>query len=312
LGAGVAQLLDGSGRSLLIGMAASLRRWASAQLGLGKPAAKGRRPRIDLRPLAASLRHRETRCGFEQRLVYERLMAGHVPYARRRDLKTPAYLRLDRGERFPRLVVAPRGGDATCLFGPFRDRRAAAAARDAVQRGVPLRPCDFVFEPDPALPLGLGCVYAQVRSCAAPCLRRVGEDEYRRFAGEAAALLAEPQARPELPLPAWVARADSAALVAERLADGYLLFPVRSGAVLDDEVRTAAEPELERALLELRFAPAAPGRDDTPWLVEWLRAPRRAGAYLVVGETLKRSGSSFANALRSALAASARASPAAS
>lgn len=293
-------------------MAASLRRWAGSQLGLARPSAKGRRPRMSLRPLAATLRHAATRCGFEQRLVYERLMAGHVPAARRRDLKTPAYLRLDRSERFPRLVVATRAGDPAALFGPFRDRRAAAAGRDAVHRLAPLRPCDYVFEPDPALALGLGCVYAQVRSCAAPCLRRVAEDEYRRLAGEAEALLSEPRARPQAALPEWVSRATGSALVAERAGDGYLLFPIRAGSVLDDEIRAAPETELERHLLELRYDAATPDRDDTPWLVAWLRAPRRAGAYLVVDDALKRSGSSFANTVKSALAALARGSPAAS
>ncbi len=47
-------------------------------------------------------------------------------------------------------------GDPRGLFGPFRDRRAAEKARDALHRLFPLRPCDFAFEPDPALPLGLG------------------------------------------------------------------------------------------------------------------------------------------------------------
>jgi hypothetical protein len=100
--------------------------------------------------------------------------------------------------------------------------------------------------------------------------------------------------------------------VIERCGDGYLLFPVRAGAVLDDEIRAASEDGLERALGELRYEPAPAERDDTPWLVAWLRSPRRTGAYLVVGDSLMRSGSALANSARSALAAGARGSPAAS
>lgn len=311
---GVGQLLGEGGRNLVIGMAASLRRWAGSQLGLAKPMKKSVRPRTNLRPVAVALRWAATRCGFAQRLVYERLMAGHVPLERRRDLKTPAYLRLEPAERFPRVVVAERSLEPA-LFGPFRDRRAAAAARDALHKLHPLRPCDYVFEPDPALPLGLGCLYAQVRSCAAPCLARVSEDEYRRLAREAASLLGDPSRREDAlaeRLPPWVAAAASRALVVERLADGFLLFPIRAGAVLDAEIREASEEGLERALDELRFEASGPAADDTPWLLAWLRARHRSGAYLVVEGSEKRSGSALAKAVRSALAAAARGSPAAS
>ena len=313
--AGVAQLLGPDGSTLLIGMAPNLRRWAGARLGLGRPKEKTRRPPTNLRPVAAALRHAETRCAFEQRLVYERLMEEHVPLTRRRDRKTPAYLQLDMSERFPRVVVVEQGQAPAALFGPFRDRRAAAAARDALHKRHPLRPCDYAFEPDPALPLGLACLYAQVRSCAAPCLARVDEDGYRRIALEAATLLGAPSARAGPPrewLPPWVAAARSEALVVERVVPGFLLFPIRGGAVLDEQIREASEDGLERALGELRFEASEPVRDDTPWLLAWLRARRRSGVYLVVEGSAKRSGSALANAVRSAFAAVARGSPAAS
>lgn len=296
-------------------MAANLRRWAGSQLGLGRPLRKTGRPRTNLRRVAVAVRWTTTRCGFEQRLRYERLRASQVPVSRRRDLKTPAYLQLDVAERFPRVVVVEQGREPAALFGPFRDRRAAAAARDALHKRLPLRPCDYAFEPDPALPLGLSCLYAQVRSCAAPCLARVDEGGYRRIAREAATLLGAPSARAGPPgewLPPWVAAAQSDALVVERVGEDLLLFPIRDGAVLDAQVREATEDGLEGALGELRFEPGGPVRDDMPWLLAWLRAPRRSGVYLVVEGSAKRSGSALANAVRSALAAAARGSPAAS
>lgn len=309
--AGVGQFLGDGGSSLLIAQPANLRRWAAANLGRGTP--KRGRPRLDLRPIARQVRYATTRSGFEQRLVYERLMARHVPLATRRDLSIPAFLRLDAGERFPRVSVAIRGEGATPLYGPLRDRRAAAAAREALQRRLRLRPCDYVFEPDPGLALGLGCVYAQVRSCAAPCLARIEEAAYRAIAAEAAVLLSVPSRRTGEAadwLPEWVGPAAGPALVVERAADELQLFPIRDGAVLDDEAVTVGHAALEAALGRLRFAPV-PGRDDTPWLVAWLRTPRRGGAYLVVEDRLGGSAELLAEAVLSALARRGRGSPAA-
>jgi hypothetical protein len=311
--AGVAQLVGDQDRNLLVGMAANLRRWAASNLGLGKPAKKGVRPKTNLRPVATALRHATTDSGFEQRLVYERLMVQHVPLEERRDLKPPAYLRLDAEERFPRVTVVERAGDGRSLFGPLRDRRSAMAVRDAVHKLHPLRPCDYDFEPDPELPLGKGCVYAQVRSCAAPCLARVTEVEYRGIARNAVALLASCSRRSEgdAGLPAWAAAAETRALAIEALAGRVHVFPIRDGRVLDSEVFCVADAELENALAALRFdASSAP--DDTPWLLAWLRERRRTGVYLVIEDGVSRSGSALSNIARSALAAAARKSPAVS
>ena len=173
-GPGVGQFLGPGGRNLLLGQAANLRKWARAHLGLGPPPPAGRRPKTNLSGIATSLGWTGTHTSFEQRLQYERLSAPLVPLSERRDLKPPAFLHIDPRERFPRVSVQDTEGGVAGLFGPFRSRRAAEKALDAVNRLFGLRPCDFVFEPDPVLPLGLGCLYAQVESCSAPCLSRVG------------------------------------------------------------------------------------------------------------------------------------------
>src|SRR5438132_90588 len=146
----------------------------SSPIGKSPPAPKGRRPRTDLRPVAKAVRWSETTSAFHQRLVYERLMAQYVRPEKRRDLKPPAYIHLDPTERFPRLSVRGPEAGPRSLYGPFRNRKAAARAVDALHKLFPLRPCDYTFEPAADLALGLGCVYAQVRTCAAPCLQRVG------------------------------------------------------------------------------------------------------------------------------------------
>ncbi len=287
---GVGQLLAPGGRNLVLATTSNLRRWAASHLGLGKPAASGRRPKTNLAGIADAIAFVETRGPFQQRLTYERVMATIVPVSARRDLKPPVFLQLDRTQRFPRLAIAGLE-EGTPSFGPFRDRRAAEKARDAVHRLFPLRPCDYRFEPDPALPLGLSCLYAQVRSCAAPCLLRTSEEEYRALASRAAAWLADPPTRVDAPpaVPPIVASAAGGrALVVDPARRGVGLFPVLGGRVLEEAARWAEPDALEPALaaLEWRSADERPpaGGSDWPWLTSWLRGRRARAAFVVLGE----------------------------
>jgi hypothetical protein len=279
---GVGQILGPEGRSLLVAVAPNLRRWAGSHLGLGKTAAPGRRPRTNLAPVAAAVGWVEADGAFRQRLLYERLVAPLVPPSARRDLKPPAFLHLDPSARFPRVSVLVRGAEGGPVFGPFRDRRAAEKARDALHRLFPLRPCEYVFEPDPALPLGLGCLYAQVRSCAAPCLARVGETEYQALAARAAAWLSDPSARPDAPAavsPLVSAANEARAVVVDAGRREVSLYPVRGGRVLDAEAVTAAPDAIEAAVARLSW-PRADGPDDWPWLGGWLRRPRGRASWV--------------------------------
>jgi len=285
---GVGQLLAEGGRHLLIGVASNLRRWAASHLGLARPrpaaAGRARRPRTSLAGLATEVAWVEAEGAFRQRLLYERLAARHVAPASRRDRKPPFFVHLDARERFPRASVRPLGAGA--LYGPFRDRRAAEKARGALQRAFPLRPCEYEFEPDPALPLGLGCLYAQVRSCAAPCLARVGEGAYREIARSAAAWLADPRLRGDeaAALPAAVAAASGRAVIVDAAGTRAVgLYPLRDGRVLDAAARVVAPSELDAALSGLEW-PEPAGDSDWPWLTAWLASPRRRASFVVVPE----------------------------
>lgn len=285
-GPGVVQFLAPGERNLLIGRAANLRKWAGSHLGAGRPPRPGQRPPLDLRPVAESLRFAASRGEFEQRLLFERLMARHVPLSARRDLKPPSWLHLDTGERFPRLSVrgprAARAGGA--LFGPFRDVKAAGRARDLLHKRLPLRPCEYDFEPHPELPLGLGCVFAQTRTCAAPCLVRATEDDYRALARRAEDILAGGDEPSRAELPGWVAPREARALVVDPLAGGGLaLYPVRAGQVFEGHALRCDAERLDDGLAGLVW-PAASGEPDWPWLVSWLLAPKRKGRYLVAPE----------------------------
>jgi len=295
-GPGVGQFLGPGGRNLLLGQPANLRKWASAHLGLGPPPPAGRRPRTNLSGIATSLGWLRTVTSFEQRLRYERLSAPLVPLAERRDLKPPAFLHLDPGERFPRVSVRDTERGVAALFGPFRSRRAAETALDAVNRLFGLRPCDLVFEPDPVLPLGLGCLYAQVESCSAPCLSRVGEQDYRAVADRAASWLARPESRSDAPevVPAAVTGAEGAlAVVVSAGRKEVGLYPVREGRVLDAAAQMSSADRLDALVASLHW-PVAEGPDDWPWLAAWLASPRGRGSYVPVLEVNDRAALSEA------------------
>ncbi len=284
--AGVGQILDPEGRNLLIGRAANLRRWAASRLGRGKAVPKGRRPPTDLSPVAAAVAHAATTSSFQQRLVYERLMARYVPLSARRDLKAPGFLHLDPRERFPRISVRRFEEGPAALFGPFRDRRAAEKARELLHKIHPLRPCDYTFEPDPALPLGLGCLYAQVRTCGAPCLVRIAEEDYRAMAARLAEELARPDRRDESTgLPAWVAAVDGRGVVVARGASGVELYPVRAGRVLEQAALRAPADAWEAALEAIRWGDegAIPTETpaDWPWLSAWLHSPAGRASFII-------------------------------
>jgi hypothetical protein len=286
--AGVGQVLGPDGRSLVIAAPANLRRWAAANLGAGPPPAPGRRPRTDLSAVATAVAFTRTTTAFHQRLTYERVMAAHVEHSARRDLADPVFLHLDPGERFPRITlrrIEDALAAADTAYGPFRDRRAAEKARGALHKLVPLRPCDYEFEPDPALPLGLACLYAQVRSCAAPCLARTTQAAYRDLARVAADLLARPEGRQgeaAAILPSAVGPAGARGLVVAAGRPRVELYPVRAGSVLDGARAAVDEGGLEAAVRALRWEePAAPGAD-WPWLAAWLSSPRGRGTFLVL------------------------------
>jgi hypothetical protein len=300
---GVGQVLGPEGRSLVLATASNLRRWAASHLGLGKPAAPGRRPKTSLAGIATAIGWVEADAPFRQRLICERLAARLVPLPARRYLRPPAFLHLDPAHRFPRVTVRGADDGPAGLFGPFRDRRAAEKARDALHRLFPLRPCDYAFEPDPALPLGLGCLYAQVRSCAAPCLARASEEEYRGLAARAAAWLALPSARSATPaaVPAIVSEVDRArGVIVDAGRREIGLFPVARGRVLEAAAATVPPADVDAAVTRLEW-PDVGGPDDWPWLAAWLRSPRGRASYVVAGDGVDREA--LATAVRAALPA---------
>jgi hypothetical protein len=261
----------------------NLRKWFATRLGRAK-VKPGLRPPTDLTPVARTLRFTRTSSAFGQRRAYERLMTLRFPGIKRRDLKPAVYLHLDAAVRFPRVTLAPHGSGRPDCFGPFRDRPSAEKAMHALHKLFPLRPCDYHFEPDPEWPTGVGCLFAQVKSCSAPCLARVAEEAYRGLARDAARFLADPAGRPaeaEAWVKPFVTQADARALVVEPTRGGLELYPVSGGSV--GEATKAATDTLEAAVAALRWEA---GPDDAPWLTSWIYEKRKRGHYLLADDHL--------------------------
>jgi hypothetical protein len=179
--------------------------------------------------------------------------------------------------------VTDPGGDAT--FGPFRDKAAAQRAQAALHKLISLRPCDFVFEPHPELALGTACLYAQVRSCAAPCLCRVSEDEYRALARDACRLLDDTarDAGTALWLPPWVGRVSGRrTVVVDGPPEAVEVYPVEAGTVMEERGVVTTREGLPAALAALDWSEPRPARDDLPWFSSWLHMPRRSGQYMTL------------------------------
>ena len=265
--------------------ASNLRKWAAYHLGLGKPAAPGGgrdEPRRASPPRSAGS---EADAPFRQRLLFERLdgaprPARVAPRPQAPGLPPPRPRR--SASRASRCAARARADLA--LFGPFRDRRAAERAREALHRLFPPAALRLRVRARPALPLGLGCLYAQVRSCAAPCLAPVSEEDYRALAARAAAWLAVPRRASEAPpaVPAIVAAPEGACAVvvdAGRERGGPL--PGRGGDACSRHGGGRASPpgDARGGGRRPRLARAGRRADDWPWLAAWLRSPK--GARLV-------------------------------
>jgi DNA polymerase-3 subunit epsilon len=104
-----------------------------------------------------------------------RLLAAHrPPYNRRSKNPGHAWWLTLTEEPFPRLSVVrhPRPG----ALGPFRTRRLAEAAADAVRAAVPVRPCSLRIPASGAA--ATPCALAELGRCAAPCAGRQTPAEY--------------------------------------------------------------------------------------------------------------------------------------
>jgi excinuclease ABC subunit C len=192
---GVYLFRDASEKVLYVGKARDLR----ARLrSYRRPGGDGRLMLRFLETQAERVETIVTRTEGEALLLEDTLIKQHKPphNVRLKDDKSFLMLRLDQGERFPRLKfvrqhsprvgrkLAPPVGRAR-FFGPFASARAARATLSDLHRVVPLRDCPDSVMAHRSRP----CLKHQIGLCAAPCTGLIDEAGYARLVERAAALL---------------------------------------------------------------------------------------------------------------------------
>ncbi|MDZ4774536.1 MAG: excinuclease ABC subunit UvrC [Planctomycetota bacterium] len=187
---GVYLFRDEGGTVLYVGKAANLR----SRLRSYRSGGDGR---IMIRFLEAEARSVETivtRTEQEALLLEDTLIKTHKPLhnVRLKDDKSFRMLRLDLGERFPRLKhvrarnpdVGKEGGRSR-YFGPFASSSALRRTLSDLHRVVPLRDCPDSVMNHRSRP----CLKHQIGLCVAPCVGLVDERAYAELVDKASRVL---------------------------------------------------------------------------------------------------------------------------
>lgn len=153
--------------------------------------------RVNIRFLDENARNVEiivTRTEQEALLLEDTLIKTHKPLhnVRLKDDKSFRMLRLDLGERFPRLkhvraknpTVGKEAGRSR-YFGPFSSSIALRKTLSDLHRVVPLRDCPDSVMNHRSRP----CMRHQIGLCAAPCTGLIGESDYADLVERASRVL---------------------------------------------------------------------------------------------------------------------------
>lgn len=125
----------------------------------------------------------------ESLLTEASLIKKHKPHFNilMRDDKRYLSLRADPSARWPRFTCCRIVRDDGALyFGPFPSSPVVRAAKDFIEKRYGIRECDAIV---PDADTHRHCLADVIRTCSAPCLGRIEEEEYRKRFEEACAFL---------------------------------------------------------------------------------------------------------------------------
>ena len=189
---GVYLFRDRDGRVIYVGKSRNLRaRLASYR----RPGGDGRIQIAFLERDAQSVETIVTRTESEALLLEDTLIKQHKPphNVRLKDDKSFLMVRLDHGERFPRLKLVrahhPEEGKPlgrSRFFGPFASAYAVRRTLSDLHRVVPLRDCPDTVMNHRSRP----CLKHQIGLCSAPCVGLIDEAGYAELVARAAKILA--------------------------------------------------------------------------------------------------------------------------
>jgi DNA polymerase-3 subunit epsilon len=188
-GPGVYLLKDASGEVLYVGKSVNVRQRVRTHFRPSGTACSPAQPRLRRR-----LRHVidveaiEARSELDALLLESRLVKRYMPQANSllRDYRDYPFIKLDLRERHPRLVATrERPTDGALYFGPFRRASAVASAVLFLSEQLGLRQCSGTLKPGRQS----ACALLDMGRCLGPCVRAVGNEQYRAVAVQAERVL---------------------------------------------------------------------------------------------------------------------------
>jgi excinuclease ABC subunit C len=184
-GPGVYRMLDAKGDALYVGKARNLKRRVAQYLQFGRMPNRLQRMVADTRQLEVITTHTEVEALLLESNLIKRLMPRYNVLLR--DDKSFPYIAILTDRDFPQLAKHRGARDRKgSYFGPFASAGAVNQTLTALQRAFLLRSCpDTVFNGRTR-----PCLLYQIKRCSAPCVGRIGREDYAKLVAEAEEFLA--------------------------------------------------------------------------------------------------------------------------
>lgn len=209
---GVYRMLDAKGNALYVGKARSLKRRVVAYTQIGRLPERLRRMVSETVSMEIVTTHTEAEALLLEANFIKRLKPRFNIVLR--DDKSYPWLMLTEDHPFPQ-IAKHRGAQIRKggYWGPFASAWAVNQTVTAMQRVFLLRSCQDTVFANRSRP----CLLYQIRRCSAPCVGRIGQEDYGRLVDQAKAFLAGKLASVQRELAAEMEQA-AAALEFERAA----------------------------------------------------------------------------------------------
>ena len=179
-GPGVYRMLDAKGDALYVGKARNLKRRVAQYLQFGRMPNRLQRMVVDTRRLEVITTHTEVEALLLESNLIKRLMPRYNVLLR--DDKSFPYIAIFHDNPHPQLAKHRGARDRKGgYYGPFASAGAVNQTLTALQRAFLLRSCpDTVFNGRTR-----PCLLFQIKRCSAPCVGRIGQEDYAKLVEEA-------------------------------------------------------------------------------------------------------------------------------
>lgn len=271
---------DGQGKIIYVGKAGSLRKrvqsyFREASLRSGSPKLRGMVKSI------ADIEWIVLRNEAEALLTEGRLIKEYKPYynVSFRDDKRFLLLRADASEPWPMFKLNRiRRDDGALYFGPYASSPAARAALDFIEKKFGLRRC---IPRIPDADTYKHCLNDIIRFCSAPCVGKVGAEEYRARFEEACAFLRGQRPQYLKELRAKMEEASAAMDFERAVAFRDTLFLLHNAVKQNARVAPTPEMKAEEARAGIEELAGALGLPRAPQVIEGYDISNISGTYAV-------------------------------